>query len=77
MNSSTADGTRKTSYCGGTSGNGSAAGRRNDLKKLNGKPIHDHWGDFDGKVQGSAARARRVVKCAPYLQAIKELHIEG
>lgn len=48
-----------------------------DLKKLKGKAIHVHLSDCDGKVHGDLPPGRGVVKFAPYLQAIKELDING
>src|SRR5437667_10481602 len=48
-----------------------------DLKKLKGKAIHVHLSDCDGKVHGDLPPGRGVVKFAPYLQAIKELNIDG
>lgn len=48
-----------------------------DLKKLKGKAIHVHISDCDGKVHGDLPPGRGVVKFAPYLQAIKDLKIEG
>lgn len=48
-----------------------------ELKKLKGKAIHVHLSDCDGKVHGDLPPGRGVVKFAPYLQAIKELHIDG
>src|SRR5438093_1244647 len=48
-----------------------------DLKKLKGKAIHVHLSDCDGKVHGDLPPGRGVVKFAPYLQAIKELGIDG
>ena len=48
-----------------------------DLKKLKGKAIHVHISDCDGKVHGDLPPGRGVVKFAPYLQAIKELKIDG
>ncbi len=47
------------------------------LAKLEGKAIHVHLSDCDGKVHGDLPPGRGVVKFAPYLQAIKELDIEG
>ncbi|HVV02385.1 MAG TPA: sugar phosphate isomerase/epimerase family protein [Verrucomicrobiae bacterium] len=47
------------------------------LKKLKGKAIHAHLGDCNGKVHGDLPPGRGVVKFAPYLQAIKELKIDG
>src|SRR2546423_11336367 len=49
----------------------------NELKKLKGKAIHVHLSDCDGKVHGDLPPGRGVVKFAPYLQAIKELAIDG
>src|SRR5215471_10093575 len=48
-----------------------------ELKKLRGKAIHVHLSDCDGKVHGDLPPGRGVVKFAPYLQAIKELEIDG
>src|SRR5436190_970365 len=48
-----------------------------DLHKLKGKAIHVHLSDCDGKVHGDLPPGRGVVKFAPYLQAIKELAIDG
>src|SRR5260221_1670031 len=48
-----------------------------DLTKLKGKAIHVHLSDCDGKVHGDLPPGRGVVKFAPYLQAIKELKIDG
>jgi len=48
-----------------------------DLKKLKGKAIHVHISDCDGKVHGDLPPGRGVVKFEPYLQAIKELNING
>ena len=48
-----------------------------DLKKLKGKAIHVHLSDCDGKVHGDLPPGRGVVKFMPYLQAIKELKIDG
>ncbi len=48
-----------------------------DLRKLKGRAIHVHLSDCDGKVHGDLPPGRGVVKFAPYLQAIKELKIEG
>lgn len=47
------------------------------LAKLTGKAIHVHIGDCDGKVHGDLPPGRGVVKFTPYLQAIKELKIDG
>ncbi len=48
-----------------------------DVKKLKGKAIHVHLSDCDGKVHGDLPPGRGVVKFLPYLQAIKELRIDG
>ncbi len=48
-----------------------------ELKKLKGRAIHVHLSDCDGKVHGDLPPGRGVVKFAPYLQAIKELKING
>ena len=48
-----------------------------DLRQLKGKAIHVHLSDCDGKVHGDLPPGRGVVKFAPYLQAIKELKIDG
>lgn len=48
-----------------------------DLSKLKGKAIHVHLSDCDGKVHGDLPPGRGVVKFGPYLQAIKELGMEG
>ena len=47
------------------------------LKKLKGKAIHVHLSDCDGKVHGDLPPGRGVVKFAPYLQAVKELQMDG
>ncbi|MDB6023259.1 MAG: xylose isomerase [Pedosphaera sp.] len=48
-----------------------------EIKKLKGKAIHVHLSDCDGKVHGDLPPGRGVVKFMPYLQAIKELSIDG
>jgi len=48
-----------------------------DVAKLKGKAIHVHLSDCDGKVHGDLPPGRGVVKFEPYLQAIKELKIDG
>jgi sugar phosphate isomerase/epimerase len=45
-------------------------------EKLKGKQFMCIW-DCDGKVHGDLPAGRGVVKFAPYLQAIKELEIDG
>src|SRR6185295_2489119 len=47
------------------------------LKALRNRAIHVHLSDCDGKVHGDLPPGRGVVKFAPYLQAIKELNIDG
>jgi sugar phosphate isomerase/epimerase len=49
----------------------------NQLRKLKNKAIHVHLSDCDGKVHGDLPPGRGVVKFVPYLQAIKELKIDG
>ena len=48
-----------------------------EVARLKGKAIHVHLSDCDGKVHGDLPPGRGVVKFGPYLQAIKELHIDG
>ena len=48
-----------------------------EVAKLKGKAIHVHISDCDGKVHGDLPPGRGVVKFMPYLQAIKELKIDG
>ncbi|MFT6861954.1 MAG: sugar phosphate isomerase/epimerase [Akkermansiaceae bacterium] len=48
-----------------------------EVVKLAGQAIHVHISDCDGKVHGDLPPGRGVVKFAPYLQAIKELQIDG
>src|SRR5260221_1624744 len=48
-----------------------------ELKKLKGKAIHVHLSDCDGKVHGDLPPGRGIVKFGPYLQAIKELKMDG
>ena len=48
-----------------------------EVRKLKGKAIHVHLSDCDGKVHGDLPPGRGVVKFGPYLQAIKELRIDG
>jgi sugar phosphate isomerase/epimerase len=48
-----------------------------ELERLQGRAIHVHLSDCDGKVHGDLPPGRGVVKFAPYLQAIKDLHIDG
>jgi sugar phosphate isomerase/epimerase len=48
-----------------------------EVKRFKGKAIHVHLSDCDGKVHGDLPPGRGVVKFGPYLQAIKELKIDG
>ncbi|HEX7858920.1 MAG TPA: sugar phosphate isomerase/epimerase family protein [Verrucomicrobiae bacterium] len=48
-----------------------------EVARLKDKAIHVHLSDCDGKVHGDLPPGRGVVKFAPYLQAIKELNIDG
>ena len=48
-----------------------------EIKKLKGRAIHVHLSDCDGKVHGDLPPGRGVVKFGPYLQAIKELAMDG
>jgi sugar phosphate isomerase/epimerase len=48
-----------------------------EIARLRGKAIHVHLSDCDGKVHGDLPPGRGVVKFAPYLQAIKELKMNG
>ena len=48
-----------------------------DVQKLKGRAIHVHLSDCDGKVHGDLPPGRGVVKFVPYLQAIKELRMDG
>ncbi len=48
-----------------------------ELKKLNGRAIHVHISDCDGKVHGDLPPGRGVVDFPPYLEAIKKLEIDG
>lgn len=48
-----------------------------ELARLKGKAIHVHISDCDGKVHGDLPPGRGIVKFEPYLQAIKELRIDG
>ena len=47
------------------------------IARLKGKAIHVHISDCDGKVHGDLPPGRGIVKFGPYLQALKELHIDG
>jgi sugar phosphate isomerase/epimerase len=47
------------------------------LRALKNKAIHVHISDCDGKVHGDLPPGRGIVKFTPYLQAIKELQMDG
>ena len=47
------------------------------LARLKGRAIHVHISDCDGKVHGDLPPGKGIVKFSPYLQAIKELQIDG
>ena len=47
------------------------------LGALQGKAVHVHISDCDGKIHGDLPPGRGVVKFTPYLQAIKDLQIDG
>lgn len=47
------------------------------LASLKGRAIHVHISDCDGKLHGDLPPGRGVVKFSPYLNAIKELEIDG
>ena len=48
-----------------------------EIGTLKGRAIHVHISDCDGKIHGDLPPGRGVVKFVPYLQAIKELKIDG
>ncbi len=48
-----------------------------ELRRLQGKAIHVHISDCDGKVHGDLPPGRGVVPFEPYLQEIKDLNIDG
>ena len=48
-----------------------------EVARLKDRAIHVHLSDCDGKVHGDLPPGRGIVKFGPYLQAIKELHIDG
>lgn len=47
------------------------------IANLAGKAIPGHISDCDGQVHGDLPPGRGIVKFAPYLQAIKDLNIDG
>jgi sugar phosphate isomerase/epimerase len=51
--------------------------RPEELRRLNGKAIHVHLSDCDGRVHGDLPPGRGVVPFAPYLREIKALGING
>ena len=48
-----------------------------ELRRLQGKAIHVHISDCDGKVHGDLPPGRGVVDFGPYLREIKHLNIPG
>jgi D-psicose/D-tagatose/L-ribulose 3-epimerase len=48
-----------------------------EVRKLQGKAIHVHISDCDGKVHGDLPPGRGVVDFLPYLREIKALGIDG
>jgi sugar phosphate isomerase/epimerase len=48
-----------------------------ELQKMQGKAIHVHISDCDGKVHGDLPPGRGVVDFPPYLREIKNLDIDG
>lgn len=48
-----------------------------ELQRFQGKAIHVHISDCDGKVHGDLPPGRGVVKFEPYLEEIKKLGIDG
>jgi D-psicose/D-tagatose/L-ribulose 3-epimerase len=51
--------------------------RPEELRRLQGRAIHVHISDCDGKVHGDLPPGRGVMDFAPYLQEIKSLGIDG
>jgi len=47
------------------------------VSRLKNKAIHVHISDCDGKVHGDLPPGRGIVKFSPYLEAIKELEMDG
>jgi sugar phosphate isomerase/epimerase len=47
------------------------------ILQLKDKAIHVHISDCDGKIHGDLPPGRGIVKFSPYLQAIKDLRIDG
>ncbi len=48
-----------------------------ELRRLQGRAIHVHISDCDGKVHGDLPPGRGVVDFAPYLDEIKQLDMDG
>ncbi len=48
-----------------------------ELRRLEGKAIHVHISDCDGKVHGDLPPGRGVVNFEPYLNEIKALNMDG
>src|SRR5712691_7788723 len=51
--------------------------RPEELRRLQGKAIHVHLSDCDGKVHGDLPPGRGVVDFLPYLREIKNLNMDG
>jgi D-psicose/D-tagatose/L-ribulose 3-epimerase len=51
--------------------------RAEEVRRLEGRAIHVHLSDCDGKVHGDLPPGRGVVNFPPYLQEIKALKIDG
>jgi sugar phosphate isomerase/epimerase len=47
------------------------------VSRLKGKAVHVHISDCNGQVHGDLPPGRGIVKFTPYLQAIKELDMDG
>jgi D-psicose/D-tagatose/L-ribulose 3-epimerase len=48
-----------------------------ELRRLQGKALHVHISDCDGKVHGDLPPGRGVVDFGPYLREIKHLNVPG
>jgi len=48
-----------------------------EIKRFKGKAIHVHLSDCNGQTHGDLPPGRGIVKFGPYLQAIKELKMDG
>jgi D-psicose/D-tagatose/L-ribulose 3-epimerase len=48
-----------------------------ELRSLRNKAIHVHISDCDGKVHGDLPPGRGIIKFNPYLEAIRDLQIDG